>query len=325
MTETTPGQGAAVPAAGQRLRVAFLGLGRMGAPRAAHAQRAGLAVTGFNRSPGKAGPLLAAGGREARSVPEAVADADLVAVMVSDAPDVRALLTGDAAAAGVPAEMVGDGVLGHARPGAVVVDFSSISPEAAREHHALGAERGIGFVDAPVSGGELGAQEARLSIMAGGEPEQLARARPLLEAVGSTVVPVGPPGAGQTVKCANQLVVAGHLGLLAEAIVFLRAHGVDEEAAVAVLGGGLAGSEVLRQKAGHMLARSFEPGGRIALHHKDLGNALRAARAAGVVTPLGGVAADLVASAVARGWGEEDHSVLYRVVEALGGGTPEES
>ncbi|WP_228386250.1 NAD(P)-dependent oxidoreductase [Ornithinicoccus halotolerans] len=324
MTDHTAAATAAQPEERQRPRVAFLGLGRMGAPMAAHAQRAGLVVTGFNRSPGKAGPLLEAGGREVRSVPEAVADADLVAVMVSDAPDVRALLTGDAGEAGVPAEMLGDGVLGHARSGVVVVDFSSIAPEAAREHHALGAERGIGFVDAPVSGGELGAREARLSVMAGGEPEHVARARPLLEAVGRTVIPVGPPGAGQTVKCANQLVVAGHLGLLAEAIVFLRAHGVDEDAAVAVLGGGLAGSEVLRQKADHMLARSFEPGGRIALHHKDLGNALRAARDADVVTPLGAVAADLVASAVARGWGEEDHSVLYRVVEELAGGAPEE-
>jgi 2-hydroxy-3-oxopropionate reductase len=174
-------------------------------------------------------------------------------------------------------------------------------------------------LDAPVSGGEAGAIEASLSIMIGGEPDDVAAARPVLDALGRTVVHVGPAGSGQTVKAANQLVVAGNIQLLAEAIVFLEAYGVDTGAALTVLGGGLAGSTVLNRKGAGMLAREFAPGFRLTLHHKDLGIVTSAAREAGVVIPLGAVVSQLVAALVARGDGGLDHSGLLKLVTELSG------
>ncbi|HEV2894062.1 MAG TPA: NAD-binding protein, partial [Actinomycetota bacterium] len=174
-------------------------------------------------------------------------------------------------------------------------------------------------LDAPVSGGETAAIEAKLSIMVGAEPGDFAAARPILEVLGSTVVLVGPPGSGQTVKAANQLIVAGALEVVAEAIVFLGAHRVDMEAAVAVLAGGLAGSAVLDRKAAGMLAGKFAPGFRVDLHHKDLGIVLDAARARGLAIPLGAVTAQLIGALGAQGDGDLDHSALLRGVERLSG------
>jgi 2-hydroxy-3-oxopropionate reductase len=178
------------------------------------------------------------------------------------------------------------------------------------------------MLDAPVSGGEPGAINAALSIMVGGSAADFEAAKPVLDAVGKTIVHVGPSGSGQTVKAANQLIVAGNIELLAEAIVFLEAYGVDTDAAVKVLGGGLAGSAVLNQKAQKMLDRDFGPGFRIDLHHKDLGIVTAAAREAGVVAPLGALVAQLMASARANGDGGLDHSGLFRGVERLSGRTP---
>ena len=209
------------------------------------------------------------------------------------------------------------------RPARCIIDFSSIRPDVTTALAAQAAERGFRLIDAPVSGGEAGAINAALSIMVGGTPEDFESAKPILDVVGKTVVHVGPNGSGQTVKAANQLIVAGNIQLLAEAIVFLEAYGVDTKAAVEVLGGGLAGSAVLNQKAQKMLDRSFEPGFRIDLHHKDLGIVTAAAREAGVVAPLGAVVAELMASARANGDGGLDHSALFRGVERLSGRSPE--
>jgi 3-hydroxyisobutyrate dehydrogenase and related beta-hydroxyacid dehydrogenases len=170
-----------------------------------------------------------------------------------------------------------------------------------------------------VSGGEAGAKNAALSIMVGGEAADFAAAKPILDAVGKTVVHVGPNGAGQTVKAANQLIVGTHLQVLAEALVFLEAYGVDTEAAFDVLGGGLAGSKVLEQKRPNMLGRTFQPGFRIDLHHKDMGIVTAAAREAGVPLPVGGLVAQLMAAARANGDGGLDHSALLRGVERLAG------
>jgi 2-hydroxy-3-oxopropionate reductase len=236
-----------------------------------------------------------------------VAGADVVAVMVPDSPDVQAVLAGE------------NGVFDNAPAGALIIDFSSIRPDVTTALAAQAAERGFRLIDAPVSGGEAGAINAALSIMVGGTPEDFESAKPILDVVGKTVVHVGPNGSGQTVKAANQLIVAGNIELLAEAIVFLEAYGVDTKAAVEVLGGGLAGSAVLNQKAQKMLDRSFDPGFRIELHHKDLGIVTAAAREAGVVAPLGAVVAELMASARANGDGGLDHSALFRGVERLSG------
>jgi 2-hydroxy-3-oxopropionate reductase len=279
--------------------VAFIGLGVMGSPMAVHLARAGHRVQGFNRSPGKAAALLTAGGWEAHSVAEAVRGADIVAIMVPDSPDVEAVLTDG-------------GVLAHAAPGALIIDFSTIRPDVARRLAERAAAAGLRMLDAPVSGGEQGAVNAALSIMVGGERADFEAAQPVFDAVGATVVHVGPSGAGQTVKAANQLMVAAHLQALAEAVVFLEAHGVDTEAGLKVLAGGLAGSKVLEQKAANVLARSFKPGFRISLHNKDLGIVTSAAKEAGVVLPMGTQLAQLMLDAVAAGDGELDHSALVR-------------
>lgn len=289
--------------------IAFIGLGIMGSPMAVHLANAGHTVAGFNRTPERAKPLVDAGGRAASSIADAVADAEVIAVMVPDSPDVQAVLAGEG------------GVFDHAPAGALIIDFSSIRPDVTTDLARQAAERGFRLVDAPVSGGEAGAVGAALSIMVGGTPEDFAAAKPVLDVVGKTIVHVGPNGSGQTVKAANQLIVAGNIQLLAEAIVFLEAYGVDTAAAVQVLGGGLAGSAVLNQKAQKMLDREFEPGFRIELHHKDLGIVTAAAREAGVVAPLGGLVAQLMASARANGDGALDHSALLRGVERLSGRT----
>jgi 2-hydroxy-3-oxopropionate reductase len=289
------------------VNLGFIGLGIMGSPMAVHLQNAGHQVSGYNKTRDRSGPLVAAGGRKAESIADAVADADVVAVMVPDSPDVQEVLLG------------ADGVFESAKPGTLVIDFSSIRPDVTAELAAAGRERGFRLLDAPVSGGEAGAKNAALSIMVGGEAADFEAARPIFAAVGKTIVHVGPNGAGQTVKAANQLIVGTHIQVLAEALVFLEAYGVNTSAALDVLGGGLAGSKVLEQKRGNMLDRSFQPGFRIDLHHKDMGIVTSAAREAGVVLPVGAVVAQLMASARANGDGQLDHSALLRGVERLSG------
>lgn len=293
--------------------VAFIGLGIMGAPMAGHLVQAGFDVVGYNRSRPKIDELIASGGRGAGSVAEAVRSADIVAVMVPDSPDVNDVLAGDG------------GVFEAARPGTLIIDFSSIRPDVTTELAAQAKERGFRLLDAPVSGGEAGAVNAALSIMVGGDATDFEAASDVFAAVGKTIVHVGPSGAGQTVKAANQLIVAGNIQLLAEAVAFLEAYGVDTQAALEVLGGGLAGSKVLDQKGQNMVTRSFQPGFRIQLHHKDLGIVTSAAREAGVVIPLGAVVAQLMASALASGDGGLDHSALLRGVLRLSGRDPEQS
>ena len=288
-------------------RLAWIGLGTMGAPMAAHLVDAGFDVVGFNRSRPAVDALVEAGGSAASSVAQAVEGADVVATMVPDSPDVEEVLTGD------------DGVLARAKEGALVVDFSTIRPDVAAALAAAGAEKGLRMLDAPVSGGEAGAKEGVLSIMVGGAAEDFDAAKDVFGAVGTTVVHVGPAGSGQTVKAANQLIVAGNIALVAEALVFLEAHGVDARAALEVLGGGLAGSTVLARKGASMRARAFDPGFRLELHHKDLGIVTSAAREAGVITPVTAVVAQLVASMVASGDGRLDHSALLTLVERLSG------
>jgi 2-hydroxy-3-oxopropionate reductase len=287
--------------------IAFIGLGIMGSPMAGHLVKAGHNVIGYNRSPERTKALVEAGGTAADSIAEAVAEADVIAIMVPDSPDVELVVAGPG------------GVFDSAPAGAMIIDFSSIRPDVTVALAAQAAERGFRILDAPVSGGEAGAVNAVLSIMVGGKAEDFAEAKPILDVVGKTVVHVGPNGAGQTVKAANQLIVAANIQALSEAIVFLEAYGVDTTAAVEVLGGGLAGSAVLNQKAQKMLDRSFAPGFRIELHHKDFGIITAAAREAGVIIPLGSLVAQLMASARANGDGGLDHSGLFRGVERLSG------
>lgn len=290
--------------------VGFIGLGIMGGPMAANLVDAGFDVIGYNRSHAAVDRLVERGGRAAASVAEAVRDSDVVVSMLPDSPDVEAVALGE------------DGVLANAKDGLLYIDCSSIRPDTSRAVAERSRAHGVRALDAPVSGGEQGAIDGALSIMVGGEPADFAAAEEVLNALGKTIVHVGPAGGGQTVKAANQLIVAGTIELVAEAIVFLEAHGVDTEAAVKVLAGGLAGNAILNRKAAGMLKRDFTPGFRLELHHKDLGIVTAAAREAGVVIPLGSAVAQLVGALVARGDGGLDHSGLLKLVEELSGRTP---
>lgn len=287
--------------------IAFVGLGVMGDPMAANLARAGHDVRGVNRSPGKGARLREAGGRITATVAEAVDGAEAVVLMLPDSPDVEAVLMGDG------------GVFDQVGPDVLVVDFSSIRPDTTRILAEAARARGIRLLDAPVSGGEQAAIDGALSVMVGGDAEDVEAARPILDVVGATVVHVGPAGAGQTVKAANQLIVAGTIELVAEALVFLEAHEVDLPSAVQVLRGGLAGSAVLDRKSEGMLSGAFAPGFRVDLHHKDLGIVTQAARDIGVAVPLGAHVADLMASLRAQGHGGLDHSALLKQVRTLSG------
>jgi 2-hydroxy-3-oxopropionate reductase len=287
--------------------VTVIGLGIMGGPIAANLVKAGYDVVGYNRSPEKVDRLREQGGRGAASFAEAVRDADVVLTVLPDSPDVEAVVFGD------------DGILANAPRGSLLIDASTIRPDVSVRIAEAAAAAGVRAIDAPVSGGEAGAIEGSLSIMVGGEAADVAAARPVLAAVGTTVVHVGPAGAGQTVKAANQLIVAGTIELVAEALVFLEAHGVDTEAAVKVLAGGLAGNRILDRKAAGMIQRKFQPGFRVDLHHKDLGIVISAAREAGVTIPLGAVVAQLMGALRAGGHGSLDHSALLLLVEQLSG------
>jgi 2-hydroxy-3-oxopropionate reductase len=292
--------------------VAFIGLGIMGGPMARNLIAAGHGVIGVNRSRPAVDRLVEAGGQAAGSVAEAVAGADVVITMLPDSPDVESVALGE------------DGIYANAKPGTLHVDCSTIRPDVAAQLAAEGSAHGLAVVDAPVSGGEAGAVEGSLSIMVGGAEADVERARPLLAAMGRTIVRVGPAGAGQTVKAANQLLVAGTIELVAEAIVFLEAHGVDTTAAVEVLSGGLAGNAILTRKAPNMIARNFTPGFRVELHHKDMGIVTAAAREAGVAIPLGSHVAGLVAALEAQGHGRLDHGALLLLVDQLSGRTGEQ-
>jgi 2-hydroxy-3-oxopropionate reductase len=287
--------------------VGFVGLGIMGGPMAGHLVKAGHDVVGYNLSRPPVDRLVEAGGRGADSIGDAVRDADVVITMVPDSPDVELVALGE------------DGIFDNAKAGTLYIDCSSIRPDVSARVAAEGKQRGFRVVDAPVSGGDVGAINATLSIMVGGEADDVAAARPILESVGKTIVHVGPPGAGQTVKAANQLIVAGTIELVAEALVFLEAYGVDTAAAITVLAGGLAGNRILDRKAAAMVARQFTPGFRVDLHHKDLGIVTTAAREAGVAIPVGALVAQLMGALRAEGHGSLDHSALLLLVEQLSG------
>jgi 2-hydroxy-3-oxopropionate reductase len=292
--------------------IAFIGLGIMGGPMSGHLVAAGHEVSGYDVNADAVARLVAAGGRGASGVADAVEGADVVITMLPNHPHVEQVVFG------------ATGVLEVAKPGTLLIDMSTIRPETSVEVAKVAKDKGIRVLDAPVSGGEAGAKQAALSIMVGGDEEDFAAAKPLFEVVGKTIVHVGPHGAGQVVKAANQLVVGGIYGLVGEAIVLMEASGVDAKIGLDVLAGGLAANRILDLKRESMVARQFQPGFRIDLHHKDMGIALAAARAADVSLPLTGLVAQLVAAGRAMGYGSLDHSALLKVTEQLSGRSQEE-
>jgi len=296
-------------------KIAFIGLGIMGGPMAGHLVKAGHEVTGYDVAPAGVDKLVAAGGKGAASIAEAVGEAEIVITMLPQDEHVESVIfgAGDGEADG--------GVLRYAKPGVLLIDFSTIKPETSAKVAEAGRAHGLRVLDAPVSGGEKGAVDGVLSIMVGGAAEDFEAAKPIFEIVGKTFERVGDSGAGQYVKAANQLIVGGTYALVAEAIVLMEAAGVDAKAGIDVIAGGLAASRILDIKRDTMLARQFQPGFRIDLHHKDMGIATAAARSAEVSLPMTGMVAQLIAAARAKGYGSLDHSALLKIVEDLSGRT----
>jgi 3-hydroxyisobutyrate dehydrogenase len=288
-------------------RVAFLGLGTMGAAMAANLARASFHVTAWNRTPGRAPELARLGVEIAANPAEAAADAEIVVICVSNTPDVEAVLFGQ------------DGVVGGARAGTLIVDCSTIAPSGSWDFAARLKEHGLSMVDAPVSGGSEGAKSATLTIFVGGEATDFEHARPVLEAVGRTITHVGPIGAGQAVKAVNQVILAGTYLGVAEGIVLAIKAGLDVEQVVEALGGGAAQSWVLANRSGRMIDNDYPLGFKVALHRKDLGIALELANQLGAVLPVSALAAQLESGLVADGHADDDMSALARSIRGLSG------
>jgi 2-hydroxy-3-oxopropionate reductase len=287
--------------------VGFIGLGIMGRPMAKNLMEAGYDLMVHNRSPEKAEKLAEEGATAAGSPKEVAEGCDVVITMLPDSPQVEEVLTGEG------------GVFEGVRGGTLIVDMSTISPVVTESLASKAKEKGASLLDAPVSGGDVGAIEGTLSIMVGGSEEDFERARPLFEVMGKTVTHVGPTGAGQVTKAANQIVVALTIEAVSEALVLGSKGGVSPEKILDVLGGGLAGNKVMEVKREKFLSHNFDPGFRSELHHKDLGIALAAGREYGVALPVTAVVDQMLLTMRRKGWGGEDHSALLRIIEDQSG------
>ena len=281
-------------------KVGFVGLGIMGAPMARNLSKAGYELIVHNRSREKAEDLAGEGVAVAQSPAEVAGGSDVVVTMLPGPPEVEAVF----------GEM-----LGAARDRALLIDMSTSSPVLARRLAADAREKGVGVLDAPVSGGDVGAIEGTLSIMVGGGEADFERARPLFEVMGGTVTRVGEAGAGQTVKACNQIVVALVIEAVSEALVLGEGAGVEPSKLLDVLSGGLAGNKVMEVKREKLLSRDFPPGGRSRSHFKDLGIALATARESGVSLPATAVVNEMFGALVARGMGDRDHSALIALLD----------
>ncbi len=287
--------------------VGFVGLGTMGGAMAANAARADFEVSAWNRTPGRAEDLQDLGVQLLESPAAVAAASDIVITMVSDTPDVEAVLFGPS------------GVADGAKPGTLVVDMSTISPSATRGFAERLATNGVSMLDGPVSGGSEGAKKGTLSIFIGGEAADLERARPVLENLGTTITHVGPIGAGQAAKAVNQVILAGTYLGVAEGIVLAIKAGLDVEPLVQALSGGAAQSWVLTNRSGRMLANDYPLGFKAAPHRKDLGIALGLARENGVSLPVSALCEAIEAGLIGQGHADDDMSAVARSIRALSG------
>lgn len=286
------------------MNVGFVGLGIMGRPMAGHLAAAGhtLYLHGHGPVPSD---LTAAGGVACGSGKEVASASDVIITMVPDTPDVAAALFGPA------------GIAQGLTPGKIVVDMSSISPTETKKFAARIGELGCQYCDAPVSGGEVGAKAATLTIMVGGSAEAFARIKPLLEVMGKNITLIGGPGDGQTTKVANQIIVALTIEAVGEALLFASKAGADPVKVRSALMGGFASSRILEVHGERMIARNFEPGFRIALHQKDLNLALSGARELGLALPNTATCQELFNACAAHGGAAWDHSAMVRALELL--------
>jgi 2-hydroxy-3-oxopropionate reductase len=284
-------------------KIGFIGLGIMGAPMAGHLLDAGHQL--FVNTQGPVPELFVAKATVCASAAEVTKQADIVFIMVPDTPDVEKVLFGE------------NGVAGALTKGKTVVDCSSIDPIATKGFAKKITDLGCGWIDAPVSGGEVGAKAASLTIMCGGDEGTFGRVRPLLEKMGKNVTLVGGAGDGQVCKVANQIIVALNIAAVGEALVFASKAGADPAKVRQALMGGFASSRILEVHGERMIKRTFAPGFRIALHQKDLNLAMQSARSLGVALPQTAGAAQLMNACAALGHGQSDHSALVKALEAL--------
>lgn len=286
------------------MKVGFIGLGIMGRPMAGHLIKGGHEVHLMSRS-GVPQDLVDAGGIPHRTPKEVAEAAEVVITMVPDTPDVEKVLFGP------------EGVAEGLSPGKLVVDMSSISPLATKDFARRINELGCDYLDAPVSGGEVGAKNATLTIMVGGSEEAFQRAKPLFELMGKNITLIGPNGDGQTAKVANQIIVALTIEAVAEGLLFASKAGADPAKVRQALMGGFAGSKILEVHGERMIRRTFQPGFRIELHQKDLNLALEGARQMGLSLPNTATAQELFNACRAHGGAGWDHSAMVRALETL--------
>ncbi len=286
-------------------KIGFIGLGIMGRPMAKNLLKAGHELVLYTRTKEKAENLAGEGATVADSPKEVAESADVVITMLPDSPDVEEVVAGE------------DGVLQGIKERSLIIDMSTISPVVARELAHKAREGGASMLDAPVSGGDVGAKDGTLSIMAGGSEGDFERARPLLEAMGKTITHVGEAGAGQVVKACNQIVVALTIEAVSEALVLGSKAGVEPSKILDVLSGGLAGNKVMEVKRDKFLSHSFDPGFRVELHRKDLGIALAAGREYGVALPVTAIVDQMLEALKAKGRGDRDHSAILTFIEDL--------
>ena len=276
----------------------------MGTPMAANLLGAGFDVVAWNRGPAPLAALVERGARPADGPAAVAREAEVLISILADDDAVAAVLDGE------------DGAIAAAAPGSLVIDMSTVSPALARELAAAGAERGVAVLDAPVSGGDVGAREGTLSIMVGGEAADVERAGPVFDALGSRVTHCGPAGSGQAVKACNQVLVAVIFAGLSEALVLGSKLGVDPATLLDAVGGGIAGNRIMEVRRENFLRHDFAPGFKVDLHHKDLEIALAAAGEADVPLPLSAAVQQMFRQLRAAGHGGEDDSALLRVAEA---------
>ena len=286
-------------------RIGVVGLGQMGAPMARNLLRAGYEVAVWSRSVQALKQLESEGALAAADLASLVGHVEAVLTVLPDGDTVSSVILGPG------------GVLEHAAVGLFIIDASTIEPAVAQRIAAEASARGVRALDAPVSGGTAAAEDGTLSVMVGGEVEDFAAVRSLLGCLGRTVLHVGGAGSGQIVRAANQLLVAGTIGLVSEALALLEAAGVDPATAVPVLTDGLAGNAILDRRADSMIERDFEPRFRMESQRKDLGIVLELAATKEVALPITGPAAQLVNSACGQGHRADDHTALMAVIESL--------
>jgi 2-hydroxy-3-oxopropionate reductase len=288
------------------MNIGFIGLGVMGRPMAGHLIDAGHELH-LHRVKEVSQFLVEKGGKAEDSAEAVAGAAEVIILMVPDTPDVESVLFGER------------GVAAGLSAGKLVIDMSSISPVATKEFATRIKALGCNYLDAPVSGGEVGAKNAALTIMVGGEPAAFERAKPLFERMGKNITLIGGVGDGQTAKVANQIIVGLTIEAVSEALLFAKQAGADPAKVREALMGGFASSRILELHGERMVKRTFDPGFRIRLHRKDLSLAIDAARALDVALPNTAVTAQLMNAAVARGDGDKDHSALIRTLEAMSG------